>query len=381
MLSIGGGAGAYSIASSADASQVATYLWNNFLGGISTSRPLGDAILDGIDFDLESGEGPYWGLFDYVWVQFYNNPPCQYNSGNFTSFQDSWNHWISSIPAKKIFLGLPAASDAAGSGFIPMKIRDSINTGLGLWPWSWVQINADSNPSELVKPLTRSKSVLGFSEAHQVPSKKQLLDHTVGESKMGKAKKAPKFAVMKKMVTHKAIKQYKEDVLNPNKKDLTKEKLPKNVPYVSSALFFKYNTALGPPYRVLVDTNFINFSIQNKLDLEKGMMDCLYAKCTPCITDCVMAELEKLGQKYRVALRIAKDPRFERLPCTHKGTYADDCIVERVTQHKCYIVATCDRDLKRRIRKVPGVPIMYITQHKYSIERLPEATIGGAPRY
>ncbi|PQQ17616.1 hypothetical protein Pyn_02663 [Prunus yedoensis var. nudiflora] len=46
-------------------------------------------------------------------------------------------------------------------------------------------------------------------------------------------------------------------------------------------------------------------------------------------------------------------------------------------KHKCYIVATCDRDLKRRIRKIPGVPIMYITQHKYSIERLPEATIGG----
>ncbi|KAG9160388.1 hypothetical protein Leryth_008789 [Lithospermum erythrorhizon] len=160
------------------------------------------------------------------------------------------------------------------------------------------------------------------------------------------------------------IKSYKQEVINPNKKDLTKEKLPRNVPYVSSALFFKHNTALGPP-----------FTVFEKAD------DCLYAKCTPCITDCVMAELEKLGQKYRVALRIAKDPRFERLPCTHKGTYADDCIVARVTQHKCYIVATCDRDLKRRIRKVPGVPIMYITQHKYSIERLPEATIGGAPRY
>ncbi|ONK66489.1 uncharacterized protein A4U43_C06F8730 [Asparagus officinalis] len=74
-------------------------------------------------------------------------------------------------------------------------------------------------------------------------------------------------------------------------------------------------------------------SFSGKLDLEKGMMDCLYAKCTtPCITDCVMAELEKLGQKYRVALRIAKDPRFDRLPCIHKGTYADDCIVDRVTQ-------------------------------------------------
>ncbi|KAK8936312.1 hypothetical protein KSP39_PZI013619 [Platanthera zijinensis] len=197
---------------------------------------------------------------------------------------------------------------------------------------------------------------------------------------MGKAKKGPKFAVVKKLISSKTLRQYKEEVLNPKKKDLSLEKLPRNVPAVSSALFFKHNMALGPPYLVIVDTNFINFSIQNKLDLVTGMMNCLYAKCTPCITDCVMAELEKLGQKYRVALRIAKDPRFERLPCTHKGTYADDCIVDRVTLNKCYIVATCDRDLKRRIRKIAGVPIMYITQHKYSIERLPEATIGGAPR-
>lgn len=68
-------------------------------------------------------------------------------------------------------------------------------------------------------------------------------------------------------------------------------------------------------------------------------MDCLYAKGIRCITDCVMAETEKLGQKYQVALRIAKDPRFERLPWTHKGTYADDCLVQTVTQHKGYIVA------------------------------------------
>lgn len=60
----------------------------------------------------------------------------------------------------------------------------------------------------------------------------------------------------------------------------------------------------------------------------------------------MLAELEKLGQKYRVALKIAKDPRFERIPCAHKGTYADDCLVDRVTQHKCYIVATCDKDLR-----------------------------------
>jgi U3 small nucleolar RNA-associated protein 24 len=34
---------------------------------------------------------------------------------------------------------------------------------------------------------------------------------------------------------------------------------------VSTALFFKWNSQLGPPYQVLVDTNFINFSIKNKV--------------------------------------------------------------------------------------------------------------------
>lgn len=140
----------------------------------------------------------------------------------------------------------------------------------------------------------------------------------------------------------------------------------------SSAMFFHYNQSLGPPYRVICDTNFINFSIKNKLDIQKSMTDCLLAKCIPMVTDCVVAELQKLGAKYRLALRIVKES-FERLPCTHRGTYADDCLVQRVAQHKCYIVGTCDRGLKRRIRKIAGIPILYISQRQYAIERMPDA--------
>jgi len=151
-----------------------------------------------------------------------------------------------------------------------------------------------------------------------------------------------------------------------------KEKV-RHVQQVASSMFFRHNTALVPPYDVLVDTNFINFSVQNKLDIMKSMMDCLYAECHPCITDCVMGELEKLGPKYRVALRIARDPRFTRLPCMHKGTYADDCLVNRVQQHRCYIVATCDKGLKQRLRKIPGVPLMYISGRRYTVEQMPEA--------
>ncbi|XP_071711173.1 hevamine-A-like [Rutidosis leptorrhynchoides] len=165
MLSIGGGIGTYSLSSKLDARNVSLYLWNAFLGGKSSSvfRPLGDVSLDGIDFDIELGSSQFYddlvrylksyrtknqrvyvtgapqcpypdmlmgpalntGLFDYVWVQFYNNPPCQYTPGNTTNLINSWNLWTKSLKAKKLFLGLPAATQAAGSGFIPVDVLTS----------------------------------------------------------------------------------------------------------------------------------------------------------------------------------------------------------------------------------------------------------------
>ena len=46
--------------------------------------------------------------------------------------------------------------------------------------------------------------------------------------------------------------------------------------------------------------------------------------------------------------------------------------MERVTKHRVYLVATNDKDLKRRIRKIPGVPIISAVNGKYAIERLPD---------
>lgn len=194
---------------------------------------------------------------------------------------------------------------------------------------------------------------------------------------MGKAKKTRKFAAVKRVINTKKdqrLQTSSSSSSNNNKNSNNKDdpELARSVPQVSSALFFKYNEAIKPPYQVLIDTNFINFSIQKKIDIIRGLMDCLMAKCVPIITDCVLAELEKLGSRYRIALKLAKDPRIQRLSCSHKGTYADDCLVHRVMQHKCYIVATNDADLKRRIRKVPGIPILSVGGHSYVIERLPD---------
>ncbi|KAK5834178.1 hypothetical protein PVK06_018052 [Gossypium arboreum] len=178
----GGGAGSYFLASSDDARHVATYLWNNFLGGQSASRPFGDAILDGIDFDIEGGTNQHWddlakylswysqhgkkvyltaapqcpfpdawvggalktGLFDNVWLQFYNNLQCQYSDGDISNLENAWKQWTTNVPATKIFLGLPASPEAAGSDFIPVSdivsqvlpaIRGSAKYG-GVMLWS-----------------------------------------------------------------------------------------------------------------------------------------------------------------------------------------------------------------------------------------------------
>uniref|UniRef100_A0ACD5VXA0 Uncharacterized protein n=1 Tax=Avena sativa TaxID=4498 RepID=A0ACD5VXA0_AVESA len=154
MLSIGGGAGGYSLKSEQDAADLALYIWNSFLG----------AVLDDVDFDIEGGNPDYYGalaahlksysskgnkdvylsaapqcpfpdqwvgkaldtgLFDYVWVQFYNNPLRQYVQGNPANLMDSWKQWTTGVHVKYIFLGLPAAPAAAGSGFIQAASLES----------------------------------------------------------------------------------------------------------------------------------------------------------------------------------------------------------------------------------------------------------------
>ncbi|KAJ1796341.1 rRNA-processing protein fcf1, partial [Coemansia sp. RSA 2599] len=103
---------------------------------------------------------------------------------------------------------------------------------------------------------------------------------------MGKAKKTRKFGEVKRMINPKDMRLKQNQAKAKAQEEKKQETLIKHVDRESSAMFFRYNTALGPPYHVIVDTNFINFALQNKLDLVRAMMDCLYAKCIPCITDC-----------------------------------------------------------------------------------------------
>ena len=179
---------------------------------------------------------------------------------------------------------------------------------------------------------------------------------------MGRAKRTRKFAQVVYLIqiyqrfdinniqVKRIISRRDARLKNNNEKEPGSEnRLVRHIPQAPSSLFFQANEALVPPYSVLVDTNFVSHTVRAKLDMRSAMMNLyarfvpsktvavsrltlfrLYSNCTPIFTSCSIAELEKLGDKFKIALRIARDEGFQRLPCSHKGTYADDCIINLV---------------------------------------------------
>ncbi|PAA70537.1 hypothetical protein BOX15_Mlig029771g2, partial [Macrostomum lignano] len=142
-----------------------------------------------------------------------------------------------------------------------------------------------------------------------------------------KRKQAKRFAAVKRMISLNDGRIRKRDRDKPAGKkrkpaETNSDPLPvRHKTAVSSAMFLHYNTQIGPPYHILLDTNYVNFAIKNRLDVFQSAMDCLYGKCVLYVTDCVLAEMEKMGEKYRVALKILHDPRCTGCPaCTRALT-------------------------------------------------------------
>ncbi|KAF9970157.1 Chitinase 1 [Actinomortierella ambigua] len=172
VISIGGAAGAYALDTPEQGTAFAQQVWDTFLGGSSSQRPFGNAVLDGVDLDLESGTNrgypafvnalrakfasssksfyitaapqcPYpdhalsaalnaaW--FDLVWVQFYNNycGTQSYGTGSFNF--DQWNNWATTVSINKnvrILLGVPGGPGGAGSGIVTASQLTNILNGV-----------------------------------------------------------------------------------------------------------------------------------------------------------------------------------------------------------------------------------------------------------
>jgi len=123
------------------------------------------------------------------------------------------------------------------------------------------------------------------------------------------------------------------------------------------------------PNYVLIDTNFIYFSLKNKINLVSSLTDCLNAMSIPCISECVLMEIEKLGPKFKLALKYIKNKNFIKLRCLHPKNiiYADDCIFNTVSLSRFFTVATCDSNLKKRIKKLADSKVIIIKKNRLKV--------------
>ncbi|KAI9502226.1 Chitinase 2 [Coemansia spiralis] len=210
LLSMGGAAGSYGFSSDSDAQQYADTVWNMFLGGNATQRPFDDAILDGIDLDIEggsttgyaafvsqlrshftsSGSKKYYitgapqcpfpdamlgstlnsAWFDMVFVQFYNNY-CGLGAYPKSFNYDTWDTWAKSQSANKdvkIYIGAPGSPSAAGSGYVDASTLASIVNDIrgkyastlgGVMTWDASQAIDNSNWGAGVSSSIKSASL------------------------------------------------------------------------------------------------------------------------------------------------------------------------------------------------------------------------------
>jgi chitinase len=98
------------------------------------------------------------GMFDYIWVQFYNTASCAAinYAENATGFNyDDWVDVIlaSSNPNARLFIGLPASEDSAYSGYYlaPDQVEPLVNQYMTLYPGTfggimlWEATSSDNN--------------------------------------------------------------------------------------------------------------------------------------------------------------------------------------------------------------------------------------------
>ncbi|EFA81365.1 chitinase [Heterostelium album PN500] len=240
ILSLGGAVGSYGFSSSAQAQQFATTVWNMFLGGNNPTypRPFGAVQLDGVDLDLENGQSQYFdvfvqtlkntyfanapkkyyvtaapqcvypdasigpnpgtalstGLLDFINIQFYNNY-CGLASGSSFNY-NTWANWITAnSPNTKIFIGAPADTYAAGSGYVTAQtltnlVSTYINSptfgGVMLWDISVAQGNIVSGSTTygqyVSKYLKQAKPTTGGSTTSTTTSSTTTVKPTTGST-------------------------------------------------------------------------------------------------------------------------------------------------------------------------------------------------------
>ncbi|KAJ7338074.1 hypothetical protein JRQ81_010616 [Phrynocephalus forsythii] len=135
--------------------------------------------------------------------------------------------------------------------------------------------------------------------------------------------------------------------------------------------FYKYNFGFREPFQVLLDGTFCQAALRNKIQIRDQLPGYLGGAAQLCTTRCVLKELESLGKELYGAKLIAQ--RFQVRNCSHfkdpvSGSACLLSMIEEGNPHH-YFIGTQDQDLARKIKKRPGVPLLFIIQNTMVLDK------------
>ncbi|QPG75514.1 hypothetical protein FOA43_002869 [Brettanomyces nanus] len=130
-----------------------------------------------------------------------------------------------------------------------------------------------------------------------------------------------------------------------------------------------------PPIQVLVDADSILEAEKTKFDINKGIDRTIQMETKCFITQCCINHLYETANQ--PAIDIAKT--MEKRRCHHDETLSSYDCIKSITnvdgQNKFrYVVVTQDEELRKELRRIPAVPLIYLNRSVMIMEPMSPAT-------
>uniref|UniRef100_A0A8C2UZX3 rRNA-processing protein UTP23 homolog n=2 Tax=Chinchilla lanigera TaxID=34839 RepID=A0A8C2UZX3_CHILA len=141
--------------------------------------------------------------------------------------------------------------------------------------------------------------------------------------------------------------------------------------------FFRNNFGVREPYQILLDGTFCQAALRGRIQLREQLPRYLMGETQLCTTRCVLKELETLGNDLYGAKLIAQKCQVRNCPHFKNAVSGSDCLLSMVEEGNPhhYFVATQDQNLSVKVKKKPGVPLMFIIQNTIVLDKPSPKTV------
>ncbi|CAD1480366.1 unnamed protein product [Heterotrigona itama] len=129
--------------------------------------------------------------------------------------------------------------------------------------------------------------------------------------------------------------------------------------------FFINNFKFRSPFQVLIDGTFAFAALENKFNIQDQLSKYFQSEIKLLTTPCIILETEKLSSFSKAvsgAMQIVKQYPIHKCGHEKHSISGTKCLLSMVGKNNAfrYIIATQDRELQDCLRKIPGVPILYL---------------------